>query len=77
MERSLIDLTTYLDGTDDFTGLPYLIKLMLRDVAGLPIDIDPLNVRNIEFTSPDNDVDYRYHVDTAQFYFDIVLTPKE
>ncbi|AEN93787.1 hypothetical protein [Escherichia phage vB_EcoM-E33] len=72
-----INITPLLDGMEDFEALPYFIKLILRDVKGLPIDIDPLNVRNIEFTSPDNNVDYRYHVENANFYFTIELTPKD
>ena len=72
------DITDFLDKIEeDFTALPYFIKLYLRDIKGLPIDIDPLNARNLEFTSPDNNVDYRYHVDNANLYFTIELTPKD
>lgn len=73
-----IDLTGLLDEIDgDLSAIPYLLKLHLREIENLPIDIDPSNVRNVEFTSETNEVEYRYHVDDDRFYFSIELTPKE
>lgn len=75
--RLQINLAGFIDEVGDLSAVPYLLKMYLRDVENLPIDIDPRNPGKVELTSEENEIDYRYHVTDDLFYLDIELTPKE
>ncbi|AHY25029.1 hypothetical protein AVV36_gp067 [Pectobacterium bacteriophage PM2] len=76
--RLQIDLSGFLDEIGrDLNTLPYLLKMYLRDVEKLPIDIDPLNPGEVHLTSKNNIVDYNYHVTDDNFFITINMTPKE
>lgn len=74
--RLQINLAGFLDSVD-VTAIPYMLKMYLREVENLPIDIDPLNPGIVELTSENNKVEYAYHVIDDKFYLDIELTPKD
>lgn len=76
--RLKINLTGFLDEIGgDVSGLPYLLKMYLRDVEKLPINIDPNNPGDTTLTSDFNEIEYRYHVTDDNFYLTLEMTPKE
>ena len=75
--RLQINLAGLIDNIDDVSAVPYLLKMYLREVEKLPIDINPLNPGIVELTSENNYIKYSYHLIDDLFYLDIELTPKE
>lgn len=75
--RLKINLTGFLDEIGDVSAVPYLLKMYLREVEKLPINIDPLNPGDTTLTSDNNEIEYRYHVTDDNFYLTLEMTPKE
>lgn len=75
--RLTINLAGFLEEVGDLTALPYLLKMYLRDVEKLPINIDPKNPGEVQITSDENEIEYRYHVTDDNFYLTLEMTPKD
>lgn len=75
--RLKINLTGFLDEISDISAVPYLLKMYLREVEKLPINIDPKNPGEVKITSDEHDIDYRYYVSDDEFYLTLDLFPKD
>lgn len=73
--RMTINLNGLIDEIGDLDAVPYLLKLYLRDVEKLPIDIDPKNPGDTEITSSFAEINYRYNVTEKDFSVDIEYLP--
>lgn len=75
--RLKINLEGFLNEQEDNSAVPYLLKMYLRDVEKLPINIDPNNPGDCNITSDEGEIEYKYHVDDNNFYFTLEYIPKE
>lgn len=73
--RMTINLNGLIDEIGDLDAVPYLLKLYLRDVEKLPIDIDPKNPGDTEITSSFAEIKYRYNITEKDFSVDIEYLP--
>lgn len=75
MTRMTINLNGLIDEVGDLDAIPYLLKMYLRDVEKLPIDIDPKNPGSSELTSAFAMVNCQYNVTEQDFSVDIEYEP--
>ncbi len=73
--RMTINLNGLIDEIGDLDAVPYVLKLYLRDVAKLPIDIDPKNPGDTEITSSFAEIKHSYNVTEDDFSVDIEYLP--
>lgn len=73
--RLQINLSGFLEEVPEDTALPYLLKMYLREVENLDINIDPLNPHDTEIRSNTADVKYQYHLTDDDFYITLDYKP--
>lgn len=73
--RMTINLNGLINDVSEIDAIPYLLKLYLRDVEKLPIDIDPKNPGNVDITSSYADINYQYNVSEHDFSVTIEYIP--
>ena len=67
--RLTINLSGFLEEIPEVEAIPYLLKMYLREVLALDIDIDPENPYDTAFKSKGVELNYRYHLTDDDFYF--------
>lgn len=67
--RLTINLSGFLEEVPEVEAIPYLLKMYLREVLDIPIDLDPENPYDTAFKSDGIELDYRYHLTDDDFYF--------
>lgn len=68
--RLKINLAGLLEDVQDLDAIPYLLKMYLREVLELDINIDPKNPRCAEFVSDTADISHRYNLSDTEFNFE-------
>jgi len=59
-----IDLSTlYKEADEEIELLPYFVKLKMKEL-GLPVIIDPLNIRDPDIVLEDGTAEYQINVDS-------------
>lgn len=67
--RLTINLSGFLEEVPEVEAIPYLLKMYLREVLSLDIDIDPENPYDTSFKLAGKDLNYQYHLTDDDFYF--------
>lgn len=67
--RLTINLSGILEEVPEADAIPYILKMYLREVLALDIDIDPENPYDTTFKSNGKDLNYQYHLNDDDFYF--------
>lgn len=67
--RLTINLSGFLEEIPEVEAIPYLLKMYLREVLALDIDIDLENPYDTAFKSNGVELNYRYHLTDDDFYF--------
>lgn len=65
--RLTINLAGFLDEVPDYDAIPYLLKMYMREVLELDINIDPTNPHDAEFTSEYADITHQYNLGESDF----------
>lgn len=73
--RMIINLNGLIDEVGELDAIPYLLKMYLRDVEKLPIDIDPKNPGDSEITSSYAEIKCQYNVTEQDFSVTIEYEP--
>lgn len=71
-----LSLTGILDEVHgNYSAIPYFLKLYLKEIEKLPIEIDPLNPGAIDIKTASGLLKYNYHVTDHDFYVHVNYTP--
>lgn len=76
--RLKINLSGILDEVEgDYTVIPYLLKMYLKDIENLPIVIDPNKVAEQDIDVETGKISYQYHLTDELFYVDVDYHPEK
>lgn len=74
--RLTINLSGFLEEVPDCDAIPYLLKMYMREVLELDIDIDPKNPHDADFTSDYADITHQYNLGENDFSITIDYNSK-
>ncbi|QPI13786.1 hypothetical protein MYO4S_00030 [Serratia phage 4S] len=75
--RTTINLSGLLEELDnDFDAVPYVLKLHLKEVHGIPLIIDPLNPGDPTFEVSEGEFKHEYLVDGTSFSVTVEYSEK-
>ncbi|AAU29251.1 hypothetical protein [Escherichia phage CLB_P2] len=66
LKINLVGLLEEVDG--EYSAIPYVLKMYLKDIAKLPIVIDPKHPDSVEIKAEKGTLTYNYHVTDEDFY---------
>lgn len=74
--RLTLNLSGLLEDVKDVRTIPYILKMYLKDIEGLPMIIDP-KVPFSELATESGELQYQYNVTDKDFSITIDYTPKD